>query len=242
MKHGHLAKGVLVTGAAQRIGKAIALALADRGYDIALHYNKSQKDAKSLAQEIKQKGVACELFACDLSKPAQVLMLLEKVHKKFPQLSLLINNASIFEPSSLGKAGLQALEDHWQINFCAPFVLIGEFARLCSQGHVINILDTKISQNKTDHAGYLLSKKCLAELTKMAALKLAPAIRVNGISPGIILAPAGKGQDYLRKRAQNVPLRRPGDVKFVTQSVEFLIDNEFMTGQILFVDGGEHLI
>ncbi|MBL8014125.1 MAG: SDR family oxidoreductase [Candidatus Omnitrophica bacterium] len=237
-----LSNAALVTGASQRIGKAIALALADRGFDIALHYNKSKQEALVLAAEIKQKGGACELFSCDLGKESAVLRLLESVHKRFPQLSLLVNNASIFEPSQLGRDGLQALDEHWQINFRAPYVLLGEFARLCSRGHVINILDTKVSQNKTDYVGYLLSKKCLAELTKIAALKLAPTIRVNGISPGIILAPSHKGQDYLTKRARDIPLQRSGDVKFITQSVGFLLDNEFVTGQILFVDGGEHLL
>ena len=232
----------LITGGAQRIGKAIALTLADRGFDIALHYNHSKDEALDVAREIRQKGVRCEVFACDLQKESHVLLLLEKARKKFPHLNLLVNNASIFLPSGLGRQGLKLFDDHWTINFRAPFILSGEFVRLCQKGQIINILDTKVVKNKTEHLGYLISKKALFELTKILAVSQAPAIRVNGIAPGIILPPVNKGQSYLDKRAQQIPLKRAGDVQFITRSVEFLLDNEFMTGQTIFVDGGEHLI
>ena len=232
---------VLITGGAQRIGKSIALALADRGFDIALHYNHSRDEAAKVAQEIRQKGVRCDLFACDIQKEAQVLLLLEKAHRKFPHLNLLVNNASIFKPSGLGRQGLKSLDSHWAINFRAPFIMTGEFARLCRKGQIINILDTKITKNKTDYVGYLLSKKALGELTKISAVALAPNIRVNGISPGIILPPPNKGREYLEKRAEHIPLKKPGDVRYITKSVEFLLDNEFVTGHTVFVDGGEHL-
>jgi NAD(P)-dependent dehydrogenase (short-subunit alcohol dehydrogenase family) len=185
---------VLITGGAQRIGKSIALALANRGFDIALHYNHSRVEVVQVAQEIRQKGVRCEVFVCDLQKESQVLLLLEKVYKKFRHLNLLVNNASIFQPSGLGKQGLKSLDSHWTINFRAPFILTGEFARLCRKGQVINILDTKITKNKTDYVGYLISKKALGELTKISAVALSPNIRVNGISPGIILPPPNKGR------------------------------------------------
>ena len=233
---------VLITGGAQRIGKAIALALADRGFDIALHYNHSRDEAIDVANQIRPKGVRCEVFACDLQKESQVLLLLEKARKKFPHLNLLVNNASMFLPSGLGRHDLKLLDVHWTINFRAPFILSGEFVRLCQKGQIINILDTKVVKNKTEHLGYLLSKKALSELTKLLAVSLAPSIRVNGISPGIILPPPNKGQSYLDKRAQQIPLKRAGDVRFITLSVEFLLDNEFVTGQTIFVDGGEHLI
>ncbi len=233
---------VLITGGSQRIGRAIALALADRGFDIALHYNHSPKEALALAAQIIRKGVRCETFACDLSKESQALLLLEKAHKKFPQLRLLINNASVFLPSEIGRRGLKLLNEHWAVNFRAPFILSGEFARICRHGQIINILDTKIAKNKTAHAGYLISKKALHELTKMAAIEWAPHIRVNAVAPGIILPPPGKGGDYLANRARQIPLQKQGDVRYVTQSIGFLIDNEFVTGQVIFADGGEHLI
>lgn len=239
---GKSSNAALITGGAQRIGKAIALTLAERGFDIALHYNQSKDEALAVADEIRQKGVQCELFACDLYKESQVFLLLEKAHKKFRHLNLLVNNASIFNPSGLDRKGIKALDEHWAVNFKAPFILTEEFARLCGRGQIINILDTKVFKNKTDYVGYLLSKKSLAELTKISAVAFAPDIRVNGIAPGIILPPPGKDKSYLAKWARKIPLKRVGDVHFITQSVSFLLDNEFVTGQAICVDGGEHLI
>ncbi len=237
-----MTNAALITGGAQRIGKAIALALADRGFDIALHYNRSSSEAVALSREILKQGVRCEIFACDLSKEKQVSLLLEKVHRKFPNLNLLVNNASIFMPSPLGRPGLKSLHEHWAINFKAPFILSGEFVRLCRKGQIINILDTKVVKNKTEYVGYLIAKKALAELTKMSAVAWAPQVRVNGISPGIILPPPNQGKDYLKKLARHIPLQRSGDVRFIAQAVEFLVDNEFVTGQNICVDGGESLI
>lgn len=157
-------------------------------------------------------------------------------------MNLLINNASIFQPSALGRAGLKDLDDHWAVNFRSPYILTCDFARLCKRGQIINILDTKITKFKTAYMGYLISKKSLGEFTKMSAVALAPNIRVNGISPGIILPPKDKGVEYLKKRAANIPLLRSGSVEYIVQAVNFLIDNEFVTGQNILVDGGEHLI
>lgn len=232
----------LITGGAQRIGKAIALALAERGFDIALHYNRSSKEAVAMSRDLSSRGVRCEIFACDLSKERQVSLLLEKVHRKFPNLNLLVNNASIFMPSPLGRHGVKSLDEHWSVNFKAPFILSGEFVRLCRKGQIINILDTKVVKNKTEHVGYLIAKKALAELTKMSAVAWAPQVRVNGISPGIILPPPNKGKDYIMKRARLIPLQRSGDVRFIAHAVEFLLDNDFVTGQNIFVDGGENLV
>jgi pteridine reductase len=231
-----------VTGGAQRIGRAICLVLADRGYNIALHYNHSGKEADKLAAEIRNKGVVCKTFACDLSRQSEVLLLLGKVLKEFRDMSLLVNNASIFTPSKFERKDLKLLDENWMINFKAPFILSADFARLCKQGQIINILDTKVTQNKTTHIAYIISKKALHELTKLCAVEFAPKIRVNAIAPGIILPPPGKNGDYLKKRAGEVPLKKSGDVRYITQSVEFMIDNDFVTGQVIFADGGEHLL
>lgn len=116
-----------------------------------------------------------------------------------------------------------------------------EFAKVCKKGHVINMIDTNIVKNKTQHLTYLLSKKALLELTKLSAIELAPRIRVNGIAPGLILAPTGKGEGHLLARAKNVPLKKQGSPENIVQSVQFLIENTYLTGQIIFNDGGEHL-
>lgn len=231
-----------MTGGSQRIGRAICLSLAQRGFDIALHCNHSKKEASLLAAEISRKGVRCEVFVCDLAKEKDVLLLLGKVRAKFPNLNVLINNASIFIPSKFERRDLKLFDAHWAINLKAPFILSSDFARLCRQGQIINILDTKVTKNKTAHVAYILSKKSLHELTKLMAVEFAPRIRVNAVAPGIILPPPGKGNSYLQKRAAQIPLKKAGDVRYITQSVEFLMDNDFVTGQVIFADGGESLI
>jgi NAD(P)-dependent dehydrogenase (short-subunit alcohol dehydrogenase family) len=153
-----------------------------------------------------------------------------------------VNNASIFEPSSLLSLDVENLDRHFGVNFKAPFILTGIFAKLCGKGHIINILDTHITQNRTSHLAYLLSKKSLYDLTKLSAVSLAPQIRVNAVAPGLILPPVGKRSDHLDRLAQQVPLKRKGDVAHVVQSLRFLVENDYMTGQVLFADGGEHLL
>ena len=235
-------EAALVTGASQRVGKTIALKLAAMGFDIALHYQSSIKDAARTAQEIKRSGVRCALFNCDFTKEEETCSLVGAVKEIFPRLALLINNASIFEPSTIKRASLDNFNRHWAINLKAPWILTQTFAKLCRQGQIINILDTHITRHKTKYAAYLLSKKALSELTKLAAVELAPNIRVNAIAPGLILPPANEDKSYLERLAQNVPLKKKGDVDQIAQTIEFLINNPYLTGQIIFNDGGEHLL
>ncbi len=232
----------LVTGAAKRIGKAIASFLAAEGYQIAAHYNHSEKDAQAVVKDIRKKGVACELFQCDLGSQEDTALLVQRVHAKFPDLNLLINSASIFEKSKFKIRDLDLFNDHFAINLKAPFILSSEFRKFCKRGQIINLLDTDIVKNQTTHIAYLLTKKSLADMTKLAAIEFAPHIRVNGIAPGLILPPAGKPTAYLDQRAKRIPLQRKGDVHYITQSVKFLLDHDFLTGQIIFNDGGEHLV
>ena len=243
MKKKIIPKGAaLVTGGAKRIGKAIALALAEEGYDIALHYHYSSQEAKSVKEQIEQIGSACELFSCDLADIYQTSTLIKEVYKYFPDLNILVNSASIFEESSLLTGRLESLEEHLTVNFKTPFILSRDFALTCEKGHIINILDTHIVKNRTSHLTYLLSKKALYELTKLAAVELAPNIRVNGVAPGLILAPVSEKSEYLDRLAKQIPLQKKGDVGQITQSILFLLNNPYVTGQVIFVDGGEHLV
>ena len=232
----------LITGGAKRIGKAICLSLSSSGYKIALHYHKSGAQAKNVAKTIRQRGGICELFPCDLSDYSQAATLIPNVLKKFSQLNVLVNNASIFEPSTISNTRLASLNDHFAVNFKTPYILTAAFASKCKKGHIINILDTHITDNRTAHAAYLLSKKALCELTKLSAVELAPHIRVNGIAPGLIFAPERAKPGYLEKLTGKVPLKKKGDVGQITQTIEFLMNNPYVTGQIIFNDGGEHLI
>jgi pteridine reductase len=237
-----LKKTALITGGAKRIGRALALALAKDGYRIALHCHQSKTLAIKTANEINSRGGQCEIFVCDLSSEQCTSKLIPAIHKKYPGLELLINNASLFVKSKLRTKDLSLLTSHWDINVRAPYILSCDFSHVCRKGQIINILDTHIVKNRSPHSAYLLSKKSLAELTKLCAFDFAPHIRVNAICPGLILPPPNKEKTYLDRLAKEIPLRRKGNVNNVVQSVEFLIKNDFITGQIIFVDGGEHLL
>lgn len=230
----------LITGAAARIGKAYALKLADMGYNIFLHYNSSEERARETQQLIKEKGQKCYLKQADFHDDAVLEGLIADCTQQ-GALEILINNASYFKESSLDAAGHDMYDMMHQINFKAPYILTKQFARHCGRGHIINLLDTKITKNHTQHFDYLLTKKNLQSFTKIAATQLGPNIRVNGIAPGLILAPEGKTDEYLQEKAHGIPLERTGSLEQLGEALEFLITNEFLTGQIIFVDGGEHL-
>jgi len=231
-----------VTGAAKRLGRQVALHLAQEGYQIALHYHRSKPEAMSTAQAIYKTGVRCEFFSCDLADEAQTRKLVPQVFKAFPNLNVLVNSASIFIPNRFSAADLTLFKTHWDINFKAPYILTCEFARLVKRGQVINFIDANVIQYKTNYADYLMTKKALLEFTKMAAVQWGPRIRVNGISPGMILAPVNSQPDDRLRRARQIPLQRTGKPENILQSVKFLLENDYLTGQIIANDGGENLI
>ncbi len=234
-------KVALVTGGAKRIGEAICRALASSGYSIALHYSTSSAEADQTAKRIHKEGGVCATFACDLADAHAAEDLVPSVLEEFGRLDVLVNSASIFEKSSLEAGSLELWDRHFAINFTAPYILMRSFARYAKEGNIINFLDTHIFRNKTTHAAYLLSKKALAELTKMAAVEFAPRIRVNAIAPGIILPPASQKDGYLDRLAKQIPLQRKGALENVTNAVLFLLGSDYVTGQVIYEDGGEHL-
>ena len=231
----------LVTGAAKRLGRAVAVHLASQGFNIALHYNRSKAEAMETAMVIHKKGVHCELFACDLGDEAAVSALLPKVRESFPNLNMLVNSASIFVPNKFDDRDLTLFKAHWDINYKAPYILSCAFSRLVKQGHIINFIDANVAKHASHYADYLTTKKALYEFTQMAAVQWGPKIRVNGISPGMILPPVSR-QDDRKKRAGRIPLKRVGDPKYVLQALQFLLENDYLTGQIIAVDGGEQLV
>ena len=235
-------KTVLVTGAAKRLGKAIALHLADHGFNIALHYNSSKAEAMQTAQVICKKGVRCELFAADLAQESQVKELMPIVYKAFGNLSLLVNSASIFIPNEFGDQDLSLYHKHWQINYTAPYILSCGFKRLVKKGQIINLIDTNVVKYHSAYADYLTTKKALSEFTKMSAVAWGPSIRVNGISPGMILAPVNNQKDDRQLRSNKIPLKRVGDTQYILKTLDHLLGNDYVTGQIMAVDGGESLV
>ncbi len=187
-------------------------------------------------------GRKCKLYPANLLREKETQKLIFQSFRDFPYLDLLINNASIFKKTDLLKTSPKLFDENFNLHVKAPFFLTQAFSKKCKNGDVINLLDAKIIQNKTQYFAYLLSKKTLLHLTQMAALELSPRIRVNAIAPGLILPPRGQGDAYLKKLAQKIPLRKIGNLKEVTQATLFLLENDYITGQCLFLDGGFHLL
>lgn len=234
-------QNALVTGAARRIGKAIALALAQLGINIVIHYNKSENEARQFAAELKKTGVKSWLIQADLCHMADSQSLIERALKVTGGLQILINNASIFLSSKLNDFTIDHLEQNLRINSYTPLLLSRFFARNTDRGNIINFLDTKVSVYDRKHAAYHLSKRMLFTLTRMMALEYAPRIRINAIAPGLIIAPQGEDESYVEKAALANPLLKHGSLSDITEAVLFLLKSDFITGQVIFIDGGYHM-
>ena len=231
----------LITGGSKRIGREISIFLALQGYDLVISYNESKNEAEKLSKEIVKKfGVKCEIFKADLRDEKQTKELAKFVRNNSTKWSLLVNNASVFQKSKFLTAAESEMSDNFNIHFFSPLILAKEFAKNAPKnGQIINLTDKNITRYETSYFYYLLSKKSLAELTKMLSVELAPKIRVNGIAPGFILNPIdnSSADNFVKK----IPLQTKGEVENIVQAVEFLLKNKFVTGQILFVDGGASL-
>ena len=233
----------LITGASKRIGRAMAEHLALLGWNVAIHYNGSVSEAAELAGSLRA-DYTDQVFSAlraNLSRPEEVENLVASAIGEMGAIDLLINNASVFDPGYLIETSLELFDLQFNTNFRAPFLLSRDFKRLCKKGLIINMIDTRITGNKPDYAAYTLSKKALWELTKMAALEFAPDIRVNALAPGVTLAPAHEGDDYLAKLARNIPMKKPGGIDPILMSLDYILANDHLTGQLLFADGGENL-
>ncbi|MGM0832272.1 MAG: SDR family oxidoreductase [Pseudomonadota bacterium] len=230
----------LVTGGATRLGRYFAEALADKGYDIALHVNSSRDEAEVVAKTIRAKGQRCEIVPCNfLSDSPEALITTAKQH--FPNLSVLLNSASAYEPSPIAETDIAMLETQFRVNMFTPLLLTRYFSEAVENGQVINIIDNKVAYHQYPYAAYLLSKKSLAEMTRMAALEFAPRLRINGIAPGVVLPASQRTNDYIQWRIEGIPVKHQGNPAHLVQALHYLLDNDFVAGQILFVDGGESI-
>jgi len=234
-------KTALVTGAARRIGRAIALALADAGASVVVHHRDSEDDARALCGELAARGAQAWPVAADLDDPAQVESLITRSLAAAGGLDFLVNNASAFAPDTLAEVTLERVMAMVRTNAWAPFVLSRSFAREVGRGKIVNLLDTRIKGHDSSHVSYTVSKRMLALFTRMMALEFAPEITVNAVAPGLILPPAGKDESYLQQLAGALPLRRHGGPQDVAEAVIFLLRSDFITGQVIYVDGGRHL-
>ena len=235
-------KTVLVTGAAQRVGRSLAQAIAEAGGNVVIHYLHSQAEAESLRSEIRALGRQAHLLQAELSDPEQAAGLIGRA-LAFGPLYALINNASIFEPISWTQTQLEDWNRHLAVNLTAPFLLSQAFARTLPEtenGRIINLLDWRAMQPGADHLPYTISKAALAALTRSLAIAFAPRISVNGLALGAILPPKGSetSDDILSK----VPARRWAKLEEVDQAILFLLAGPaYITGEVIHIDGGRHL-
>ena len=222
-------KRILVTGGARRVGKMFVEKLQSFGADVVVHYNTSKNEAEDLSKFVIQ---------CDLSKPDSFPNLINECGP----IDILINNASIFSKDKLIESNPAKVFKEFAVNFFSPFELTRQFAKQNRDGIVLNILDRRILANEITCLPYCLSKKSLAEFTYAAALELAPKIRVNAIAPGPILAPDNQDFSTYKEKAGFIPLEKIPNPMDVIEAALYLINNESITGQVIYVDGGQNLI
>ena len=239
-------KTALITGGAKRIGKAIALNLAQQGYNIIIHYNNSELEAKNLKQDIIKIGVDCQIIKADLLNKNEVEDMILQL-KTINSWNLLINNASIFCQSNFLDSDIKKFDENFIIHLKIPTILSQVLAQNCQQnqvsGNIINMIDKNITRYETKYFNYLLSKKSLAEFTKMLSLQLAPNIRVNGIAPGFILNSVDEKEPSVEtaKLLAKIPLRKKANEADIVGGINYLLNSDFVTGEILFIDGGASL-
>ena len=236
-------KTVLITGAARRVGRAIALSIAQAGGNVILHHGHSPQEAEAVRIEIESMGRQAHIIQADLGDPNQVAEIIPRAYQ-VGQLYALVNSAAIFEPLTLATTDLPAWERHLSINLTAPFLLSQAFAAWLpanETGRIVNILDWRALRPGPDHLPYTISKAALVALTQSLAATLAPRITVNGLALGAILPPSdGLTPETL---LESVPARRWAGIEEVGQALLFLLTGpEYITGEILHVDGGRHLI
>jgi len=237
-------KVAVVTGSAVRLGKALALALAGHGVRLVIHHGSSADAARETVAQIKALGSDAVAVQADLGQAPLAATLIERAVTHLGRVDVLVNSAAIFEPGSLADTTEANLDRHLAINLKAPFFLSQAFAAHVGRerrGHIVNIVDWRAMRPAADHLAYTLTKAGLITLTQSLALALGPNIQVNAIAPGAILPPPGQDQDYMDRLAQTIPLRRPGSPDEVAKALLFLLDSDFVTGEVILVTGGQHL-
>ncbi len=236
-------KKIVITGGATRIGAAIAKSLADYETIITIHYNRSKGNAFKLKKELEDLGSEVYLLKADLNNLKQTQALLKLAYKKMKGLNCLINNASLFENDSLDNFTDKSFTKHLNINLKAPAILIQNFKKLLknSEGNIINIIDQRVEKLTPYFFSYTLSKTSLVTLTKTTAMRLAPNIRVNGISPGPTLKNSRQSETHFKKQWKSVLLKKKVELKNICEGIKFLIKNDNITGEVINIDSGQRL-
>jgi NAD(P)-dependent dehydrogenase (short-subunit alcohol dehydrogenase family) len=243
----------LVTGAGKRLGRAMALYLAKRGHDVAVHYASSAAEAEAVADEIRAMGRKAVTLQADLLVEAETAALIPAAVAALGPLTVLVNNASIFEYDRIETSTRESWDRHMESNLRAPYVLTQGFARQCppatmdengeplAQGLVINMIDQRILKLTPEFSSYTIAKMGLWALTRTAAQGLAPHIRVNAIGPGPTLQGARQSADHFARQRAATVLGRGANPSDITAALGFFLDSPAVTGQFLAIDGGQHL-
>ena len=240
----------LITGAAVRLGKTIAEAMSAAGWDVAIHYRRSQSAAEELAEALTQNGGSAACFQSDLESAQAIAELFDRVVQHFPRLSCIINNASQFEFDRPETVSAALLESHTQTNLIAPVLLTRHLHQFLAAGHqhgedpagvVIHLLDQKLVNPNPDFFSYTLSKAALLEATRLCAAALAPVLRVAAIAPGITLPSADQTEAEFQKAHRMTPLGASSRPDEIADAVVWLARARAVTGTMLLIDGGQHL-
>jgi len=244
----------LVTGAARRLGRAMALELARAGHDVAIHYASSASEAEEAAEEVRALGRAATTLKADLTVEDEMQALLPRAAEALgAPITVLVNNASIFEYDSLASATRQSWDRHLESNLRAPFVLtqamagqvpdpiMDELGEPVAQGLIVNMIDQRVLKLTPEFMSYTLAKMGLWALTRTSAQALAPRVRVNGIGPGPTLRGARQSPEHFARQRAATVLGRGADAQGICDALRYLLTARAVTGQLICVDGGQHL-
>ena len=234
----------VITGAARRVGREIALAMAARGLAVVIHHGTSGVEANFLVNRIRSQGGTAVAVAADLRDPRAAAMTVFDAAAELGEVTALINSAAVFQERALPWVDLYHCNVHLSVNLLAPIFMSQQFIRQLGEGHrghIINILDWRAQRPGADHFVYTASKAALASVTKSLALQLAPLIQVNGVAPGAILPPEDRTNWHEQRAITSIPLRRTGSPQELVDAINFLLDSSFITGEILNISGGEEL-
>ena len=238
-------KNLLITGGSTRIGKEIALHFARRGWNIIIHYFNSSSEARILKKIIEKNKVKAILIKADLKNRKQVENIFSLAKKELGKIDCLVNNAALFEKDDILNFTSKNWNDHLNINLLAPAILIKNFAKQApkkTSSNIINIIDQRVFKLTPIFMSYTLSKSALYTLTKTMAMRLGPNIKVNGIAPGPTIKSKRQSTKHFNKQARSTLLKKPVRLKDICDTVEFLINNNSITGQVIAVDSGQNLM
>ena len=238
-------KNLLITGGSIRIGREIAIHFSKKGWNIAIHYFKSSSEAKAVKKIIEKNKVKVVLIKADLKNSKQVNNIFSIAKKELGTIDCLVNNAALFEKDDILDFTNKTWNDHLNINLLAPTILIKNFAKQAKKktmSNIINIIDQRVFKLTPIFMSYTLSKSSLYTLTKTMAMRLSPNIKVNAIAPGPTIKSKRQSSKHFNKQAKSTLLKKPVGLKDICDTVDFLINNNSITGQVIAVDSGQNLM